>query len=52
MIKMSMMMNTENNHASKEIGANHDHYDVAAVADGNDEDNHNLSPKFTGTWAP
>lgn len=38
-IKMSMMMNTEKNHASKEISANHDQYDVAAVADGNDEDN-------------
>ena len=36
-IKMSMMMNTENNYASKEISANHDQYDLAAVADDNDE---------------
>lgn len=43
-IKMSMMMKTENNYASKEISANHDQCDVADVADGYDEDNHNLSP--------
>ena len=41
---MMMRMIRINNHASKEISANHDQYDVAAVADDDDEDNHNLSP--------
>ena len=40
-----MRMIRMNNHASKEISANHDQYDVAAVADDNDEDNQpQLSP--------
>ena len=47
-----MRMIRMNNHASKEISANHDQYDVAAVADDDDDDTTTFPPLFTGTWAP